>query len=303
MLGQLSELSVDQELLPFVARHFQPLLLEILERSSKRLIPQSQSSLHERFSYILSCLLQQIPHIKHLAIRYFKTSPPFFLGLKEDLYDSDRLSVIVRTGSNLLDFEFDTFSKLWEWSLFLKLVQHGNVEVRWHAVHIIAMTTKMTDQRKLALIEKLFTVEERNSLHVRTSVNTGIFDGDLNGNKFSQPDGQMELSDGCPAGTSFSEEDLIGSYAAVCGVMLPRQVGSTSIVDKSLVMVPSTHQNLHSLALSVASESGVLLEGPIGSGKTVLVEYLAMATGRTGATDLLKVQLGDQTDSKVNQSV
>ena len=40
------------------------------------------------------------------------------------------------------------------------------------------------------------------------------------------------------------------------------------------------------------------MEGPIGCGKTTLIEYLAAVTGRTKPPHILKVQLGDQTDSK-----
>lgn len=51
--------------------------------------------------------------------------------------------------------------------------------------------------------------------------------------------------------------------------------------------------------MAVASQKPVLLEGPIGCGKTALVEYLATATGHVKSPSILKVQLGDQTDSKV----
>lgn len=51
--------------------------------------------------------------------------------------------------------------------------------------------------------------------------------------------------------------------------------------------------------MAVASQKPVLLEGPIGCGKTALVEYLAAATGHMKSPNILKVQLGDQTDSKV----
>lgn len=51
--------------------------------------------------------------------------------------------------------------------------------------------------------------------------------------------------------------------------------------------------------MAVASQKPILLEGPIGCGKTALVEYLAAVTGHDKAPDILKVQLGDQTDSKV----
>lgn len=45
--------------------------------------------------------------------------------------------------------------------------------------------------------------------------------------------------------------------------------------------------------------SAVMLEGPVGSGKTSLVECLAASVGRTSSPHLLKIQLGDQMDSKV----
>lgn len=66
-----------------------------------------------------------------------------------------------------------------------------------------------------------------------------------------------------------------------------------------LVPVASTRCNLRRLALAVSAGSAVLLEGPVGSGKTSLVECLAASVGRTSSPHLLKIQLGDQMDSKV----
>jgi len=63
--------------------------------------------------------------------------------------------------------------------------------------------------------------------------------------------------------------------------------------------VASTLCNLRRLALAVNAGSAVLLEGPVGSGKTSLVECLAAFVGRTSSPHLLKLQLGDQMDSKV----
>lgn len=65
------------------------------------------------------------------------------------------------------------------------------------------------------------------------------------------------------------------------------------------MLVESVCKSLQTLAVAVASQNAVLLEGPIGSGKTSLVEHLAAVTGRRKPPQLLKVQLGDQTDSKV----
>jgi len=66
-----------------------------------------------------------------------------------------------------------------------------------------------------------------------------------------------------------------------------------------LVPVSSTLCSLRRLALAVNAGSAVLLEGPVGSGKTSLVECLAASVGRTSSPHLLKLQLGDQMDSKV----
>lgn len=64
--------------------------------------------------------------------------------------------------------------------------------------------------------------------------------------------------------------------------------------------VQSTQDNLQALALAVASGIPVLLQGPVGCGKTALVEQLATCMGRAKCPELIKVQLGDQMDSKVD---
>ena len=111
----------------------------------------------------------------------------------------------------------------------------------------------------------------------------------------------MDVDGRSHGGSVITEEDLVGSYVTICGVMLPRLPGTFNLSDKLLVMVPSTVNNLRSLVLSVASGSGVLLEGLIGSSKTALVEYVAKATGRSSSPEFMKIQLGDQTDSKVSK--
>lgn len=77
-------------------------------------------------------------------------------------------------------------------------------------------------------------------------------------------------------------------------------VFSFQLNPKNLVLVGSTCRDLTRLALAVASQKPVLVEGPIGCGKTALVEFLAATTGHLKASEIMKVQLGDQTDSKVS---
>ena len=66
-----------------------------------------------------------------------------------------------------------------------------------------------------------------------------------------------------------------------------------------LVRVGSTEASLRRVGLAVAAGRPALLAGPVGCGKTALVAELARVTGRRTAPQFTKVQLGDQTDSKV----
>lgn len=58
----------------------------------------------------------------------------------------------------------------------------------------------------------------------------------------------------------------------------------------NIVKVDSTKMNLRSLALGVSSGKAICLSGPVGCGKTSLVEFLARKTGRLApkANELLK---------------
>ncbi|XP_061171072.1 midasin-like [Saccostrea echinata] len=94
------------------------------------------------------------------------------------------------------------------------------------------------------------------------------------------------------------EELLHRGVVRVAGLLLPRVKNTESEETCKLVPVSSMKANLQSLTLAVASGNPVLLQGPVGCGKTSLVQYLAVKVGRVGAPEFMKIQLGDQTDSK-----
>ncbi len=63
-----------------------------------------------------------------------------------------------------------------------------------------------------------------------------------------------------------------------------------------LVVTATTALNLHALTLAVARGEPVIIEGAVGSGKSCLLDELALRTGN--AADLIRVLVGDQLDSK-----
>ncbi|XP_074595793.1 midasin [Brevipalpus obovatus] len=68
---------------------------------------------------------------------------------------------------------------------------------------------------------------------------------------------------------------------------------------ESIVIVPSMDKNLRELANSVARGRPVIVEGPLGCGKTSLIEHLAHLNGRSNPPNLTKIQVGNQIDAKL----
>jgi midasin len=64
------------------------------------------------------------------------------------------------------------------------------------------------------------------------------------------------------------------------------------------VLVPQAEENLKSLSRAVAACQPVVLSGPIGSGKTLLVEHLAAELGRRMFAGFHRVQISDMLDGR-----
>lgn len=233
-------------------------------------------------------------------LEYLPVMKPFYICLSKPEHSPqniDRVHMISKTAYNFLHHDYDTFIELWNWEPFFKLLDHVNTQIRWLSAHVVAMVTQMSDGNKLEMMRNLFTEDEINTLTLEMC-QTQLVVNDQNFNELTTSI-TMEINEGCNNG-KLSQDDLTENHVMISGVMLPMAPNCpTEVVVNSLVKVPSTQRNLHSLAVAIATGSGVLIEGPVGSGKTCLVEYIAAMTGRVTAPSLMKVQLGDQTDSKV----
>ncbi|XP_061225770.1 midasin isoform X4 [Neopsephotus bourkii] len=166
----------------------------------------------------------------------------------------------------------------------------------------LALVTCMNDEHKLSFLKKIFSPEEL--IHFRLKL---LEESQLENveqalvlanpdSSFWQKEKELQYTQG-----HIVSGDLSANVVAVCGIVLPRlqriSEEQESITSR-FVLVESAFTNLQNLAIAVAYQTPVLLEGPIGCGKTSLIEYLAAVTGRAKPPHILKVQLGDQTDSK-----
>uniref|UniRef100_A0A8C1Z8S6 Midasin n=1 Tax=Cyprinus carpio TaxID=7962 RepID=A0A8C1Z8S6_CYPCA len=317
ILECLAQLLLEKEYTLLISRHLRPLILDLLERNAERIKVDVRLNhdLHERLCVALSKLLNISPDAQAFAARYFSSSPPVFQRLfftSEEAasiqYGPRRMKLRDLMGATLrfLQSDCEKFRVLWDWSACVSQLLTSDVMVRSYTAQCLALVSHMTDNQKTIFLRKVLSSEEILHLKMKSLEETQLLEVEKalvlanQGSAVWRKERVNKVTRG-----QVVTEDLTRSVTVVCGVILPRrtprqdeQVTRTS-KSRILMLVDSTCQNLRRLAMAVASQKPILLEGPIGCGKTALVEYLAAVTGHIKAPDILKVQLGDQTDSKM----
>lgn len=77
----------------------------------------------------------------------------------------------------------------------------------------------------------------------------------------------------------------------------------STVSESSLIKVESTQKNLQNVALGIGSGKPVCLSGPVGSGKTSLIEYLAAKTGRLVPKIKIKQEPAEELTMKKKEQV
>ncbi|XP_055005322.1 midasin-like isoform X2 [Boleophthalmus pectinirostris] len=314
ILDCLAQLFLEKDYTLLITQHLRPLILDFLERNVQRVRTGDRFNhdLHERLCVALSKVLNICPDAPAFAARYFSSAPPVFQRLffsSEEAasvqYGPRRMKLRDLMGATLRFLQSDCakYRSLWDWSPCVSQLLTSDLMVRGYTAQCLAMVSLMTDNQKAIFLRKVLSSEEILHMKIKSfeesqqlQVEKSLVLANQGCAKWHQ-----EKANRFTRGQVVSE-DLCSDVVAVCGVVLPTispRLNQQQTNQKDLVLVDSTCQNLRRLALAVASQKPVLLEGPIGCGKTSLVEYLATVTGHNSATEIMKVQLGDQTDSKM----
>uniref|UniRef100_H0VTT4 Midasin n=1 Tax=Cavia porcellus TaxID=10141 RepID=H0VTT4_CAVPO len=319
ILNILAQLLLDKDYTMLLGRQLRPLLLDLLERNAETIKTGGQINhdLHERLCVSMS----NHPDVLLFALRYFRDTSPVFQRLFLESSDANpvrygrrrmKLRDLMEAAYKFLQQEQSVFRELWDWSVCVPLLRSHDTLVRWYTANCLALVTCMNEEHKLSFLKKIFSSEELIHFRLRLLEEAQLQDLEkalvLANPEASLWHKEKELQ--YLQGHLIST-DLSSQVTAVCGVVLPRQLPAPGqqasdsssreqeLALRSYVLTESVCKNLQTLAMAVASQNAVLLEGPIGCGKTSLVEHLAAMTGRRKPPLLLKVQLGDQTDSKM----
>lgn len=202
---------------------------------------------------------------------------------KKVVKDKPDSAAIIKCCYYLLKADVSYFTGLWNWTDFVqKYIDQSDGKttiLNIYLNHIVGMLTNMSASK----IRKL---------------NEGIpeeilieFDEEqmaLNLSNYNTLDDESNLLEDVSVEQTICLKDKYSSCVTnIEGVLLPifnrnnyEFYSKTDGVHDSIVRVDSTKVNLRSIALGIAAGKAICLSGPVGCGKTTLVEYLARKTGR-----------------------
>lgn len=293
-------------------------------------LPENGFGDYQKKAITLSILSENNHQIMRCSLEFFQSrnQSPFTKPTKTEhtakkaKFDTVKDIAIVQMSLRFLQCDLDTYRRLWNWREFIDRYQNKGCDLQKYLCNQInSLLFGVSNEQAIKMNENI-------SKQVIVSAGTSdlkessVFDE-------LKEEGTVEWK---------MESDTI---ACIEGIYLPLYDKSVSefYCDKTdIVRVESTRVNLRSLAMGISSGKAICLSGPVGSGKTCLVEYMAKKVGRISPkvddfckfteeqreftkrsvngnkrklevkidqdakvpqNGFVRIQLGDQTDSKV----
>ncbi|KAG8189752.1 hypothetical protein JTE90_012927 [Oedothorax gibbosus] len=304
IINKLSDLLCNEKYTVKTAELFAPLLLELLTLASQ--FPANNFcdcyARHEWLSICMSKLIWNYPTVSRFAKLYFKDHYNLFWRY-EKVADPPAKKPktagsipapyqLLKAAYLFLIYDTPFFKELWSWTMIVPFLKNGDVRARWYAHQCLGRVGNIKDSDLSLILEDNFTVEE-----FALCAKEGIELATLWNHKLYNPL-PNELYKDFDMGLTC---DLTSQTVNIQGILLDRLDGhgNESVSTSRMVCVASIAENLYNIALAITSSEPILLKGPVGCGKTSLVEHLAEVTGRCPSKEFYKVQLGDHIDSKM----
>ena len=166
-----------------------------------------------------------------------------------------------------------------------------NLEVCWYAIQALSVKYGLGNNVQRRLETCFMSVEEAFRIHLRWKEHQC---------KIQLERASMYLLPGpeAPGSDCESAETTCpspASLADIFGIELPSQKTKSDDCHKRFILTDSVQQNLQACAFALAEGRPLLLEGPPGAGKSMLIGHLASSTANESVVTL---HLDDKLDSK-----
>ncbi|XP_073848894.1 midasin [Musca autumnalis] len=249
---------------------------------------------YQRKAVALAKLMHLSLSVKRYALNYFSNKPAIFSPSLMDKGVTNKKpkanlessmpseETIIKCCYYLLKANVNYFKELWNWSDFIEryvnVVHDKPSLLKLYINHILALLTNMSPQKLRSLNadipEELLLEFDEDLTSLKHSAQSTFTPTDT-----SQQDDSTKRTININLNSSL--------VTNIEGVLLPiynranyEFYSKTDGLHDSIVRVDSTKVNLRSIALGTTAGKAICLSGPVGCGKTTLVEYLARKTGR-----------------------
>uniref|UniRef100_A0A182PZR4 Midasin n=1 Tax=Anopheles farauti TaxID=69004 RepID=A0A182PZR4_9DIPT len=264
----------------------------------------------------LSKLILLCPDVLRYSMQFFRKNPSPFAHAPEDSdykpqkkqrkQQSQQTNLInelelIKACYRYLMADSVYFRSAWNWSEFFEQIDGKDCpRKRYYMNRIMAIVAGMCQADLNALdtgipVEVMLEEEERMtahlvSLHVDDNPST---EASSEGGKFVWHYKSNIVTNVGDVLLPIFDPDNVRHHQQVAKQQEKHQPDAPPLVESDLVVsVNSTKLNLRNLALGVSSGKAICLSGPVGSGKTSLVEYLAKVTGRIAPKGVQKGSRG-----------
>ena len=259
---------------------FKPITTELVGRACSALIGDSDKIIPG--SYAISKLVLKSPFLADVTGELFTqlkaTSQHKYITENEN-------ATLIKVFENLVLVDARKFFVCINWTLVLRALDNGNL----NALRCLSTFAESADLSRIlprdVLIQNDFI--DKCLLEDRLLSN-------VNDNSFVQQQVECET-------VIFDANDVRTNLVPMSGILLPVAKMSSKDCDNqhAFAVTKSLSNAVKALTCSLATQTPIIIEGELGTGKTSLLEYFAKLMGRSDSSEILKLQLGEQTDSKV----
>lgn len=312
----------------FVVRTFPSIILDITktlteiasEDAKKSPDPEQAISQQLKPFFAFSALLGNCPQVSSLMYRYFKESS--FQPLPRRLFEvNDQSNTVTYTYTGLNDdivknilialvkyltYDEPWFSATWNWAELGRLiVHHPDLDIRFLATCCSSMILKPLRSQHISFMTRVCDDDYKVMIDLQIK-HQQIFENTYR--VAITPNANQLASDFSRSmGLNNSEyphcQDTIAKVADVLLLKLKNvDAQSKDLCQKVLdnyIITDKLFSPLSDIAYAISINKPCLIKGPIGSGKSSAIDFLAARTNRVAPPNYVKVQICDQIDSKL----